>query len=545
MCKRILVLGLVLAVILSMFIGCSSKKSEDTSSESTKSTLKNESTSKEVEKSKKELILAMVTDVVSLDPHAKDSGTEMQLASSIYDALVDYNNDLSLKPGLAESWEVINDGYTWKFNLRKGVKFTNGSEFNADDVIYSINRARNNKTLEMGVYLLRVKDIEKIDDYTVHINTKIAYPVFSGSLKHIAILDKETTEGMSTDEISKNPIGTGRYILEEHVKESKIVLIRNENYWGDKPEATKVIYRVISEAATRTAALLNNEVDFISRVPVMDIDRVDSTDGISTIENANLSVKYLGFDHLNKENSAGTDSPNPLQNKLVRQAIYHAIDIDTIVSTIFRGHATPAISYMPSIVVGYNKDAKRLSYDPELAKKLLADAGYSDGFYLRIDSRNDGKYNEDQVTQAIASYLEKIGIETEVNLMPRATYFETTSGSNLQSSFFLGGWGDSSGEGMVILNDMIYTYEGKPGLGEGNKGHYSNAEVDALLDKASIETDLEKRADLTMKADKIAREEVACIPLFFANEIFGVSDRVKYTPRSDGHVLPWDFEFLK
>lgn len=491
----------------------------------------------------KTLTIAMVNDVITMDPAGKDSGTEMGFNAHLYDPLVDYNVDLSLKPGLAENWSLLDDGLTWQFKLRKGVKFSNGNDFNADDVVFSFERILNDPALEMGVYLGRLDHLEKVDDYTVNLVTKYHYPVFVNSLKHIMMLDKETCEGLTSEEVSANPVGTGRYLLEEHVKESSIKLVRNDNYWGELPEAERVEFRVIANATTRTAALLNGEVDFINNVPVMDVDRLSANDNIQIITNPSLSCNYMGFDHGHETGSVGTDDPNPLKNVKVRQAIYHAINIDEIISKIMNGYATPAISYMPDICVGFDPNAERLSYDPELAKQLLAEAGYPDGFYLRVDSRSDGEENNDQVAQAIASYLEKIGIRTEVNLMPRATFFEKVNPENLQSSFFMARWGDSSGEGMVILNDMVYTYNGKPNLGEGNKGLYSNPEVDALLDQASTEPDQAKRAELVKKVDAITREEAVYIPLFFKENVFGVRNGLDYTPRADDHIMAWDFKF--
>lgn len=490
----------------------------------------------------KSLVIAIVNDPVSLDPHARDSGTEMQIGAHLYDPLVDYDPDLSLKPGLAESWEIKDDGFTWEFKLRKGVKFQNGNDFSADDVEFTLNRIMNNDVLQMGVYLFRIAEVKKIDDYTVQIVTKVKYPVFAGSLKHIMILDKETCENMSDEEIAENPNGTGRYKLVEHVRESHLDLVRNEDYWGEKPEAKNIRFRVISNPATRTAALLNGDVDLISNVPTLDVDKLKESNDIEIVTNPSLSCNYLGLNQ-HDDDSEGTISPNPLKNVKVRQAIYHAIDLDTIIKTTMNGLATPAVSYMPSIVNGFDDSAERLPYDPEKAKGLLAEAGYPDGFSLRIDAINDGGVNEDQVAQAVASYLEKIGIKVEVNLMPRAMFHEKTNPNDMQSSFFLARWGDSSGEGMVILNDMVYTYEGKPGLGEGNKGKYSNPKVDELLDKATITEDKEERAKIVREVDAIAREEVACIPLFFANEIYGVRSNISYTPRADGHLLTWDIKF--
>ena len=536
--KRTLALILSAAMCLSVALsGCTA----DEPSQSASTPAPGGETSAPAEEGGKSLTIAVLNDVISLDPAAKDSSSEMQMASHLYDPLVDYDADLTKKPGLAESWTILEDGVTWEFKLRQGVKFSNGNDFNADDVVFSFERILNDPTLEMGVYLMRLQEVKKVDDYTVQLVTKIPYPVFAGSLVHIMMLDKETCEGLTSEEIAANPVGTGRYRLEEHVKESYIKLVRNDDYWGELPEAETVEFRVIANAATRTTALINGEVDFISNV--MDVDRLKSDANIQVVTNPSLSCSYMGFDLLNEHGSAGTDDPNPLLNVKVRQAIYHAIDIQTIIDTVMNGYATVANSYMPSICVGYNPDAERPAYDPELAKQLLAEAGYPDGFYLRIDARSDSDMNADQVSQAIASYLEKVGITTEVNLLPRASFYEKVDAENLQSSFFMAGWGDGSGEGMVIFNDMLYTYNGKPGMGEGNKGHYSNPEVDALLDEASVEADQDKRAALVEQVDQIARDEAAYVPLFFKDNIFGVRAGLQYTPRSDDHILAWDFTF--
>ena len=493
--KRTIAMFLSVALCLSVALtGCGADKSQQ---------------SDPADDGKKSLTIAVLNDVVSLDPAVKDSSAEMQMASHLYDPLVDYDANLGKKPGLAESWTVLDDGVTWEFKLRQGVKFSNGNDFNADDVVFSFERILNDPTLEMGVYLMRLQEVKKVDDYTVQLVTKIPYPVFAGSLIHIMMLDKETCEGLTSEEIAANPVGTGRYRLVEHVKESYIKLVRNDEYWGELPDAETVEFRVIANAATRTTALINGEVDFISNIPVMDVNRLESDPNVQVITNPSLSCSYMGFDLLNEHGSAGTDDPNPLLNVKVRQAIYHAIDIQTIVDTVMNGYATVANSYMPSICVGYNANAERPAYDPELAKQLLTEAGYPDGFYLRIDARNDSDVNADQVSQAIASYLEKVGIKAEVNLLPRASFYEKISAENLQSSFFMAGWSDISGEGMVIFNDMLYTYDGKPGMGEGNRGHYSNAEVDALLEANPISNQFEIAAmnieyDFGLKAEDVA-----------------------------------------
>lgn len=192
--KRTIAMFLSVALCLSVALtGCGADKSQQ---------------SNPSDDGKKSLTIAVLNDVVSLDPAVKDSGIEMQMASHLYDALVDYNPDLSRKPGLAESWTVLDDGVTWEFKLRHGVKFSNGNDFNADDVVFSFERILNDPTLEMGVYLMRLQEVKKVDDYTVQLVTKIPYPVFDGSLVHIMMLDKETCEGLTSEEIAANPVGT-------------------------------------------------------------------------------------------------------------------------------------------------------------------------------------------------------------------------------------------------------------------------------------------------------------------------------------------------
>ena len=481
------------------------------------------------------------SEPTGFDPHTVSEEASLRVINQLYETLVGTNADMTYYGQLAESWEILDDGVTWEFKLRQGVKFSNGNDFNADDVVFSLERIMNDPTLEMGVYLMRLKEVKKIDDYTVQLVTKIPYPVFSGSLSMIMMLDKETCEGLTPEEISANPVGTGRYRLVEHVKESSIKLERNDEYWGELPDAETVEFRVITNAATRTTALLNGEVDFISNIPVMDVERLENAEGIQVVTAPSLSCTYMGFDQYHETGSAGTDDPNPLMNVKVRQAIYHAIDINTIIDTVLNGYATVASSYMPEICVGYDPEMERPAYDPDYAKQLLEEAGYADGFNLRIDARSDSDFNADQVAQAIASYLGKVGITVGVNLLPRASFYEKVNPEDLQSSCFIGGWSDTSGEGMVILNDMIHSYG--DGMGEGNNGHYSNAEVDELLAQASIEKDMDKRAELVKQADAISREEAGYVPLFFKDQIYGVREGITYTPRAGDNIMAWDFEF--
>ena len=532
---------LTLSLVLASCGGPSSSSSEEPAASGSGSTSQGETTSGP----KDEVVtMAIISTWNTLNVYNTSGNYGNCVADQMFERMVSCTHDGEYLPRLANSWEMADDNMSMTFYLNENATWHDGEPLTADDVVYSIERILNDPTLEMGVYLMRLQEVKKVDDYTVQLVTKVPYPVFSGSLTHIMMLDKETCEGLSNEEIADNPVGTGRYRLVEHVKGSSIKLERNDEWWGDElPEAETVEFRVIANDATRTTALLNGEVDFISNIPVMDADRISSSEGVQVITSPSLSCNYLGFDLLNETGSDGTDDPNPLMIKEVRQAIYHAINIDEIIDVVMNGYATVANSYMPSICVGYNPDAERPAYDPDLAKELLAEAGYPDGFNLRIDGNSESDVNADQLIQAVATYLERVGIKTEVNLIPRASFYEKTDPENLQSSCYMAGWGDGSGEGMVIFNDMVYTYNGKEGLGEGNRGHYSNPEVDALLDQASVESDQAKRAELVSQVDDITRDDAGYIPLFFKDNIFGVREGLEYTPRSDDHILAWDFKF--
>lgn len=491
----------------------------------------------------KTLVVAMQEDASNLDPHLKDS-IELTYVEHIYEPLIAADVNLKPVPCLAESWQVMPDGLTWKFKLRKGVKFHNGKPFTADDVVYSMQRVLKDPALEINVYLMQLDTVKKIDDYTVELKTKVPYPTFSCSLKDVMILDKETCEKLNSDQISASPNGTGRFRFVEHVKEDHFDLIRNEDYWGPKPEMAKVRIRPISNDATRTAAILSGDVDLVLDVPVRDLDRLKTDSRLSVVGKPGLRCVFLNFDQ-KRDPTPAVNGPNPFMKLKVRQAFYHAINADDIIKVVQNGRAYPACTYMPPIYVGYT-NRPRLAYDPALAKKLLAEAGYPNGFTVRFDAPNNRFVNDAQVAQAVAGYLEKVGIKVELNLMPKGMLAEYINGGPAKSkaSFFLTSWADNSGEGLVLLADMVYTYEGKSGYGSGNRGFYSNKAVDKLIDSAYYLPDKAKRAEVIAKADKIsAVDDCSYIPLYMTQENFVMRKTIQYTPRADDSFFAWFVRF--
>ncbi|WP_432665584.1 ABC transporter substrate-binding protein [Wukongibacter baidiensis] len=543
MFKRVLAMILVSLMVLGLFAGCGS--TNDTAAEKTPA--KSETTEQEqgaTEEKKKEVTIALASDSLSMDPHDYDETVTNAINMHIFDTLIGYDAMLQTTPALAENWEIKEDGLTWVFKLRKGVKFHNGNDFTADDVLYSYDRAKNNEISSNKSYVANIESMKKIDDHTIELVTPFPYSLLLSDLKNVMIIDKEYTEGMSDEEIALNPMGTGRYKFVEHVKEDHLDLTINEDFWGEKPAIEKVRFRPITNEATRTATMLSGEVDFTVDVAVRDVDRLKSNSDIDVIEQPSLRIIYLNFDGWRDE-SPMVQKPNPLKDIRVRKAIYHAIDEDTIVKNVMNGQAYAATSYIPDVFVGHNPEIKRLEYDPEKAKALLDEAGYPDGFTITLDAPNNRYVNDEQIAQSVASYLQKVGIKLELNLMPKSLFFKHITTREDKTSFCMTGWADSGGEGAILLKDLLYTYGLKEGYGNVNRGYYTNPKLDELIDKAYQTSDVDERAKLVAEAAKIAADDVAYIPLHFQKDLFAKKKNISYTPRPNKYILTWDMDIIE
>jgi peptide/nickel transport system substrate-binding protein len=287
--------------------------------------------------------------------------------------------------------------------------------------------------------------------------------------------------------------------------------------------------------------MLTGEVDLTVNIPVRDIERLNNTDGVSVITQKGLREIYLNFDS-RKDSPFFTDKPNPMADVRVREAMYRAIDVDTIIKNIMNNYASVMNSYIPENYNGY-QDVERPAYDPELSKKLLADAGYPDGFEVTLDAPNDRYVNDGNIAQAVAGYFEKVGIKVNLNLMPKANFFSYIKPAENKSMLLMTGWSDSSGEGLTLANDLLHTYDLEKGVGTVNRGHYSNTEIDAILAKANVELDADKRAEYIAEADKIAREDFGYIPLHFEHDTYAVKDTINFTPRMNNYIEAWTISF--
>ena len=301
------------------------------------------------------VVIALTTDVSSLNPYGQDNNVTNQVMFHIYEPLVTQDRDLNIVPCLADSWEESEDGMTWTFKLHEGVKFHDGSDFTAEDVVASYNYAKN----ESDSYKSRfatVDSIEAVDDYTVVLHMNKKYPLLLTDLAMVCISNKENIEGKTEEEIGNSVIGTGRYKLVEHVKEDHIDMVVNEDYWGEIPEIKSVRFRPISNAATRTATMLSGELDVMGGVSVQDVDRLEAAEGIHIITEPSMEMIYINMEQTLDDNPAVEGGGNPLKDVRVRKAMYQAIDTDMIINNIMQGHAYPTATLIRDTFNGFNPD---------------------------------------------------------------------------------------------------------------------------------------------------------------------------------------------
>lgn len=561
MLKRLFMMMLVFALTFAT-IGCSSNNDVSLNDLSNSESNTEESTneSSQVDPSR-ELTIGLAGDAYSLDPYPLNETITNGINHHMFEPLVRKDGSIQNEGVLAESWTVNDDGTVWTFKLREGVQFHNGNTFDVNDVLYTYERALTEMSAFKGM-LSTLDSMRAVDDYTFEMTMNQPNVLLLSQINSLVIMDKETCDGKTDEEIALIPVGTGPYKLVEHVREDRVVFERNEAYWGEKPEATKVTFKPITNEGTRTANIISGAVDMITDVPVRDTVIIETNESIEILDAPSLRVIYLNLAGWSETPSLDAEKPmkspdgsNPFQKIEVREAIYRAIDEDTIIKQVMNGFAIPAPSYIPEGFNGYNGNIKRLGFDPEKAETLLDEAGYprqEDGyrFEITLDAPNDRYINDADVAAAVAGYLEKVGIKVNLNLMSRTVFFGYISASNKKGDnthLCMTGWADGGGESTLMGMDMIYskTQDGpvKDGFGGVNRGFYTNTKVDALVDEAMSTTDEVKRDALMQEAWQIAADDIAYIPLHFQKDIYAVSDRITYTPRYNKYIYAWDVKF--
>ena len=499
-----------------------------------------------------ELKIAVAADVTSMDPHFFNLFPNNNIAEHIFDKLVQMDADSRMIPGLATSWKTV-DPTTWEFKLRKGVKFHDGSELTAEDVAYSIDRVAQipNSPGPFVAYTKAIVQKQIVDPYTIRFKTAAPHPLMPNDLSTIYIVSKKVATGLSTEDFNtgKATVGSGRFKFVRYVNGDRVELARNDAYWGDKPPYEKVTFRIVKNEASRVAALLSGDVDAIEQPPIADLPRLKSDPKFTVTSKISHRVIYFNFDHLDRQSPfvTGKDgkplAKNPFLDLRVRKAISKAINRQAIAERVMEGQATPAGQLVSDKLFGNVPGMKAEPYDPDGAKKLLAEAGYPDGFNLTIHGPSGRYVNDEKIVQAVAQMLTRIGIVSKVETAPMAPY--SSRASKQEFSFHMVGWGASTGEASSPLRSLLATFNRDKGLGAVNWGRYSNPKVDYVIEQALQQVDDENRRAMLQQATRLAMDDLGIMPVHFQYTIWATKKNVAYTPRTDEYTLAFQFRPVK
>ena len=494
-------------------------------------------------------------DANSMDPYVRNETFLLTFTQNIYDPLVRRNRDLKVEPALAESWEQP-DATTWRFHLRHGVKFQGGEPFTADDVLFSQQRAAGPGS-QINSIFATVKEVKKVDDFTVDFITKVPDPIFLQEITTWAIMSKawcethnaaqpsDLTNTKEENYATRNANGTGPFILEVREPDRRTTLRNNPGWWDKAPgNVTDVQFNVISNASTRVAALLSGDVDMIYSVPPQDIDRLQHTDGIKVLVGPELRTIFLSFDTLRPELlKSDVKGKNPFQDVRVRRAFYEAIDVKAIQARVMRGQSRPTgLMYGPGINGFSAASDIRLPYDPEASKKLLAEAGYPQGFGVTMDCPNDRYVNDEAICQAVTAMLARVGVKVTLNAQTRLKYFSEISNPNYHTSFYLLGWTPNTYDAHNAFFNLLGTRNGVRGV--INDGGWSNPEFDALVDKIAVEEDKDKRQAMIEQASAMVRDQVPAIPIHQQTVVWATRSNIELQQLAD-NTFPLRFVTVK
>ncbi|MBK1658168.1 ABC transporter substrate-binding protein [Paracraurococcus ruber] len=465
-------------------------------------------------------------DPNTLDPHSQNVGTVTMVLQQIYDPLIKRNPDLSIAPGLATEWRQ-EEPTRWRFLLRPGVRFHEGEAMTAEDVAFSIQRALQ-PTSNFGIFVDTIDRAVVVDERTVDIVLKRPDPILPNKLASIFIMSKawserhnatrpQNTRAREEMHTVRNANGTGAFRLAAREPDVRTTMTRNEAWWGwgiegNSGNVTEIVFRPIASDATRIAALLSGEVDFVLDPPLQDLNRLRQAPGVKVLEGPEVRTLFLAFD-VNRDELLYSDvkGKNPFKDLRVRQALYQAIDIQAIHRTTMRGQSVVTGTLFPEQVNGYVKaEDVRLPFDANRARALLAEAGYPQGFAVTLDCSNNRYINDEQICQNIAAMWSRVGVRTSVKAQPLAPFFAQIQRDD--TSVYMLGWGVPTLDALYSFQSLVATRNGDQGDGIWNYGRYSNPRMDALIQRMKAETGEARQAAIT-EALRLYREDVPHIPL--------------------------------
>ncbi len=459
------------------------------------------------------VVVGLNADIRNFDPINTLDNTTDRVDTHIYDHLFTRDHDMKVVPQLAESAKPLDD-LNWEIKLRKGVKFTNGEPFNAESVKATLDYLADKKNnAARKIRIDAVKSTTVVDDYTVKVTTDKPFPALPEGLTEIYMAPAKVLKEQGPKALTENPIGTGPYKLKEWKREQSITLVRNDGYWGPKPQIATVEFRIIPDVSSRVSALLAGEVQLIPDVPPQSMDQVNKSGTADTRTVAGRRVIFVGFNTL---------QPGPLQDVRVRQAMNYAVDVDKIIKTVMEGNARRMAGPLPAINQNLDPNLKAYPYDPAKAKALLQEAGYK-GETITLHTPS-GRYLKDkEAAEAIADQLTQAGINVKVQVDEWGTLLDLVKSNKIDGMYFFGR-SDTSLEGSM-LKDWFRT--GSTWV------TYSDKNVDASIEAALSAVDPQKRKDAFNKAQDLVQQQAPWLFLWSQLDIYGASKKLDWKPKGD------------
>jgi len=485
---------------------------------------------------------AAQNDILTFDPHSQNHATTNTMVMHVYEGLTRYGKNREIEPALATSWQQVTPTQ-WRFNLRKNVKFQDGTPFTADDVIFSFERIKQPQGT-MQIYVVGIKEIKKVDDHTVDLMLEAPQPILLRNIIDFRIMSKAWAAQHKSEKVqdykaredtyaSRNANGTGPYILKEWAPDQRIVFTANPGWWDKLDGNVKdVIYTPIKADATRIAALISGDVDMVTDLPTQDVARLRQNPNLKILDGPEVRTIFIGLDqHSNELAYSDVKGKNPFKDVRVRKALNMAVDRAAIQRTIMRGLSIPAAIMVAPGVNGHTKELDTVApVDVAGAKKLLAEAGYPNGFEFTLDCPNNRYVNDEEICQALVSMWAKAGLKVKLNAMPFATFIPKIL--KFDTSAYMLGWGVATFDALYSLQSLVRT-KTTGADGNYNLGRYSNPQLDALIDATKTETDQAKRDAILRDALKMTRDDAAYVPIHHQMRPWAMKKNVTTIHRSD------------
>ncbi len=500
------------------------------------------------------LTIGLAAEPTSADPHYHNLGPNNALAKHIFGALTEQDAQQRIGPGLATEWETIDEN-TWRFTLREGVTFSDGTPFTARDVVYTICRIPvvPDAPSPFTLYTSAISGIETPDDHTVIFTTDAPAPLLPTQLSTFTIVSADISGGEGEITFSRDgctglgeppvsagfnspafAVGTGPYKLERFVRGEEITLARNDDYWGDAPAWERIVMRPLTNQGARVAALLAGDVDFIENPPTQDLARIEGG-GFNISAGLSNRVIYIALDQGDAPTPGIAGDTNPLQDARVREALALAIDRNAIKERLMLGYSEPAGELLSPPMFGTDPNRPPIAYDPERARELLAEAGYPDGFAITLGTPNDRYINDGQISQAVAQMWTQVGVTTDVDAKTFSAFIADRNA--FAFSAFLAGWGAGTGEMSSPLGALVATRDPDRSLGGTNFARHSNPEMDDLLVQALATVDDGAREDLLRQASALVMDTFGMIPIHYEMTTWALRGDLDYEARADQYTL--------